>query len=101
MSLWAKAQTLPAETIQQIRNIYGDHFPIEVRHFLAPFIEEKFYTDIEPVPDNPQHEQYVTSLVTSLIQEIEMKAASLSTEDLFLTKIKLMEAAKMFRSRYK
>lgn len=100
MSLWAKAQQLPAETIQQIRAIYGDHFPIEVRHFLAPWIEEKFWCDIDPVPDNPQHEQYVATLVTSLINEMELKAASLGTEDLFLTKLKLVEAAKMFRSRY-
>lgn len=101
MSLWAKAQQLPPETIREIRNIYGDHFPIEVRHFLAPYIEEKFWSEVEPVPENPQHEQYVATLVTSLIQEMEMKAASLSTEDLFLTKIKLVEAAKMFRSRYR
>lgn len=101
MSLWAKAQQLPPETIQQIRAIYGDHFPIEVRHFLAPYIEEKFWSDIEPVPENPQHEQYVNTLFNSLIQEMEMKAASLSTEDLFLTKLKLVEAAKMFRNRYR
>lgn len=43
MSLWAKAQQLPAESLQQIRAIYGDHFPIEVRHYLAQYIEEKFW----------------------------------------------------------
>lgn len=100
MALWAKAQQLPQDTIQQIRAIYSDHFPIEVRHFLAPYIEEKFWSEIEPVPENPQHEQYVTQLVTELILEMERKAQTLSTEDLFLTKLKLIEAAKMFRSRY-
>lgn len=101
MSLWAKAQQLPADTLQQIRAIYGEHFPIEVRHFLAPWIEEKFWSEIEPVPDNPQHEQYVATLIASLIQEMELKANSFSTEDLFLTKLKLVEAAKMFRTRYR
>lgn len=48
-------------------------------------------------PDNPQYEQYITNLVRSLIQELETKAASLHTEDLFLTKLKLIEAAKTFR----
>lgn len=145
MSLWAKAQQLPAEALQQVHSVYGEHFPIEVRHFLSTWIEEKIWfvqrllhfsflrnflyktlmfsysikydriycktfillenffvicifisrTDLEP--DNPQYEQYITTLVGSLVQELETKAASLNTEDLFLTKLKLIEAAKMFR----
>lgn len=45
MALWSKAQQLPPDSIhlQQIRAIYGEHFPIEVRHYLAQFIEEKFW----------------------------------------------------------
>jgi hypothetical protein len=39
----------------------------------------------------------VTGLVGSLIQELEAKANSMTTEDLFLTKLKLIEAANMFR----
>ena len=54
-----------------------------------------YRTDIEP--DNPQYEQYIATLVRSLIQELETKAASLNTDDMFLTKLKLMEAAKNFR----
>ncbi|KRT82459.1 hypothetical protein AMK59_3814 [Oryctes borbonicus] len=100
MSLWAQAQQLPHENIQQIRAIYGEHFPIEVRHFLAQWIEEKFWNDIEFMPDNPQHEQYVANLISSLIQEIENKAASVSDSELFLNKFKLMEAAKTFKQRH-
>jgi signal transducer and activator of transcription 5B len=48
-------------------------------------------------PENPQHEQYVAGLVASLIQELEAKANTMTTEDLFLTKLKLIEAANMFR----
>lgn len=61
------------------------------------YLEQYFYyrTDIEP--DNPQYEQYIATLVRSLIQELETKAASLNTDDMFLTKLKLMEAAKNFR----
>jgi len=47
--------------------------------------------------NHPQHEQYVTGLVASLIQELEAKATTMTTEDLFLTKLKLIEAANMFR----
>jgi signal transducer and activator of transcription 5B len=39
----------------------------------------------------------VTGLVGSLIQELETKANAMTTEDLFLTKLKLIEAASMFR----
>lgn len=101
MSLWAKAQQLPPESLQQIRSIYGDHFPIEVRHYLAQYIEEKFWSEIEPVPENPQHEQYVAGLVNALIQEVENKVAVVNDAEYFLTKLKLAEAAKMFRQRYR
>ncbi|XP_014206630.1 signal transducer and activator of transcription 5B isoform X2 [Copidosoma floridanum] len=98
MALWAKAQQLPPEALQKVRSVYGEHFPIEVRHFLSTWIEEKMWADIEP--DNPQCEQYIANLVESFIQELETKASTLNTEDLFLTKLKLIEAAKNFRQRY-
>lgn len=101
MALWMKAQLLSPENLQQIRSIYGDHFPIEVRHYLAQYIEEKFWSDMEFIPDNPQHEQYVLGLVNSLIQEVEAKAAAVNEPEYFLTKLKLAEAAKMFRQRYR
>lgn len=53
----------------------------------------------EPVTDNLQYEQYVTGLVNSLITEIENKASSMSDGD-FVMKLKLVEAAKMFRQKY-
>lgn len=43
MSLWAKAQQLPQDALQQVRSVYGEHFPIEVRHFLSSWIEEKMW----------------------------------------------------------
>lgn len=70
-------------------------WPLPAQIILKPIC---FRTDIEP--DNPQCEQYVTNLIGSLIQELETKAATLNTEDLFLTKLKLIEAAKNFRVEY-
>lgn len=43
MALWAKAQQLQGDALQQVRSVYGEHFPIEVRHFLAAWIEEKMW----------------------------------------------------------
>lgn len=103
MALWSKAQQLPPDSIhlQQIRAIYGEHFPIEVRHYLAQFIEEKFWTDIELAPENATNEAYIANLVNQLIQEIENRAeGSNDAAEYFLAKLKLAEAAKMFRQRY-
>ncbi|XP_014484889.1 PREDICTED: signal transducer and activator of transcription 5B isoform X2 [Dinoponera quadriceps] len=98
MSLWAKSQQLPNEALKQVHAMYGDHFPIEVRHFLSSWIEEKMWPDIDP--DNPQHEQYVTNFVESMIHELETKAATFTSDDFFITRIKLTEAAKSFRHKY-
>ncbi|CAG9767639.1 unnamed protein product [Ceutorhynchus assimilis] len=103
MALWAKAQQLPPDSVhlQHIRDIYGEHFPIEVRHYLAQFIEEKFWSEVIPLQDTPAYEQYVSSLVNQFIQEIENKAeGSTEASEYFLIKLKLAEAAKMFRQRY-
>ncbi|XP_050310065.1 signal transducer and activator of transcription 5B isoform X2 [Anthonomus grandis grandis] len=105
MALWAKAQQLPPDSIQlqQIRGLYGDHFPIEVRHYLAHYIEEKFLsTDIENImTDNTLFEQYATNLVDQFIQEIETKAEEIrESSEYFLTKLKLAEAAKVFKMGY-
>lgn len=57
---------------------------------------------MDPVPENPAYEQYVANLVNQLIQEIENKAeGSNEASEYFLTKLKLAEAAKMFRQRYR
>lgn len=57
--------------------------------------------DVEPVPDNLQHEQYVAGLFNSLVQEIENKALLVTDAEHVVTKWKLTEAAKMFRQRYR
>ncbi|KAK6639420.1 hypothetical protein RUM43_007693 [Polyplax serrata] len=95
MSLWTKSQQLTGEALQQVRSLYGEHFPIEVRHFLAGWLEAKMWNEVDP--DNPQHDQYVSGLVNALITELEMKANTLTSEDMFLTKLKLIETASNFR----
>ncbi|XP_048520808.1 signal transducer and activator of transcription 5B isoform X3 [Dendroctonus ponderosae] len=103
MALWTKAQLLPNESVyfQQIKSIYGEHFPIEVRHYLAHFIEDKFWHEPLPTPDHPSYEAFIANVVDRFIQEIENKAESTNdAPEQFLIKLKLAEAAKMFRLRY-
>lgn len=98
MALWAKAQQLQGDSLRQVKAVYGDHFPIEVRHVLADWIEQKPWKDIDP--DNQAHEQFAASLVTSLIQELEAKAQQLNGAEYFVMKIKLADAAVKFRQLY-
>nr|CAD7259697.1 unnamed protein product [Timema shepardi] len=96
MSLWTKAQQLQGDALKKVRAVYGEHFPIEVRHFMAAWIEENMCMDIDP--ENPHNEQFVANLVGSLIQELETKANSMmNTDDLFLARLRLIETANNFK----
>ncbi|XP_029671595.1 signal transducer and activator of transcription 5B isoform X1 [Formica exsecta] len=97
MSLWERAQQLPEELLEEIRSVYTDNtFPIEVRHFLSSWIEEKLLN----IESHIHNEQYISELIASLIQELETKANSIHNGDLFLIKLKLIETAKIFRQKY-
>ncbi|XP_023221755.1 signal transducer and activator of transcription 5B-like [Centruroides sculpturatus] len=95
MALWAKVKQLQGDALRQVHTVYGDHFPIEVRFALAQWIEEKPWMELDP--DNPQHEQYAGNLVAALVQEVESKLAS---EENFLIRLKLSEAATFFKENY-
>ncbi|XP_022114072.1 signal transducer and activator of transcription 5B isoform X2 [Pieris rapae] len=92
MSLWARAQQLPPESLQKVRAIYGDHFPIEVRHCLATWIESRIWT--------PEPEEQQRFFVEELVQEIHTNAELMLSPEMFVTKMKLLEAAKIFRMQY-
>ncbi|XP_026748141.1 signal transducer and activator of transcription 5B isoform X4 [Trichoplusia ni] len=92
MSLWARAQQLPPESLQKVRTIYGDHFPIEVRHCIAPWIESRIWTA------EPEDQQRF--FVDELVQEIQAHADLMLSPDMFVTKMKLLDAAKNFHMQY-
>ncbi|XP_045456323.1 signal transducer and activator of transcription 5B-like [Melitaea cinxia] len=92
MSLWSRAQKLPPESLQKVRAVYGEHFPIEVRHCLASWIESRIWT--------PEPEEQQQCFVEELVQEITTHAELMVSPDMFVTKMKLLEAAKQFRMQY-
>ena len=101
MALWAKTQTVPTENSQQVHEIYSGDFPIEVRHFLATWIEEKFWELESQLKKNDGHqEHYITTVIHNLIAELERKALSLTSENLFLAKAKLLDTVKMYKQKY-
>ncbi|KAH6929480.1 hypothetical protein HPB50_000580 [Hyalomma asiaticum] len=95
MSLWSRLQELPGELLRQCQLAYGEHFPMEVRCALATWIEEKPWQDMDP--DNPAFDMYAPNVLSSLLEELQLKA---STEDNFVMRLKLLEAVNSFKQNY-
>lgn len=43
MALWDKSQRLQGPLLEQMKQLYGRQFPIEVRHYLATWIEAQLW----------------------------------------------------------
>ncbi|XP_023367012.1 signal transducer and activator of transcription 5B [Otolemur garnettii] len=87
MAVWIQAQQLQGEALHQMQALYGQHFPIEVRHYLSQWIESQAWDSIDL--DNPQENIKATQLLEGLVQELQKKAEHQVGEDGFLLKIKL------------
>uniref|UniRef100_A0AAY4D8T2 Signal transducer and activator of transcription n=1 Tax=Denticeps clupeoides TaxID=299321 RepID=A0AAY4D8T2_9TELE len=98
MALWAQAQQLQGEALHRMQSLYGQHFPIEVRHYLAQWIEAQPWDAVDP--ENTQEEFKAKRLLDSLIQELQKRAEHQVGEDGFLLKIKLGHYATQLKSTY-
>ncbi|XP_052865654.1 signal transducer and transcription activator-like [Anopheles cruzii] len=99
MSLWARVNQLPSHIIEQIRFIYGANFPIEVRHYLAEWIEERLLNAPVFADQEGACEQDAANFVNQLINELERKAVSLPENNITI-KIRLNESARNFRQLF-
>uniref|UniRef100_A0A669B2Q0 Signal transducer and activator of transcription n=1 Tax=Oreochromis niloticus TaxID=8128 RepID=A0A669B2Q0_ORENI len=97
MAVWIQAQQLQGDALHQMQSLYGQHFPIEVRHYLSQWIESQLWDAIDL--ENPQEEFKAKRLLDSLIQELQNKAEHQVGEDGFLLKIKLGHYANHVSSR--
>ncbi|XP_027726114.1 signal transducer and activator of transcription 5A-like [Vombatus ursinus] len=98
MAGWIQAQKLQGDALRQMQVLYGQHFPIEVRHYLAQWIESQAWNSIDL--DNPQDSVQAAQLLEGLIQELQKKAEHQVGEDGFLLKIKLGHYATQLQSTY-
>ncbi|MCI4383879.1 hypothetical protein PGIGA_G00031910 [Pangasianodon gigas] len=98
MALWIQAQQLQGDALHQMQALYGQHFPIEVRHYLAQWIETQPWDAIDV--EKQQEEFKAKRLLDSLIQELQRKAEHQMGEDGFLLKIKLGHYATQLKSTY-
>ncbi|GCC29668.1 hypothetical protein chiPu_0008110 [Chiloscyllium punctatum] len=98
MSVWIQAQQLQGEALRQMQSLYGQHFPIEVRHYLSQWIESQAWDSIDV--ENPQEEFRAQRLLETLIQELQKKADHLMGEDIFVLKLKLGNYATQLKNTY-
>ncbi|XP_045155382.1 signal transducer and activator of transcription 5A [Echinops telfairi] len=98
MAGWIQAQQLQGDALRQMQVLYGQHFPIEVRHYLAQWIESQPWDTIDL--DNPQDRAQATQLLEGLVQELQKKAEHQVGEDGFLLKIKLGHYATQLQNTY-
>ncbi|XP_031696565.1 signal transducer and activator of transcription 5B-like [Anarrhichthys ocellatus] len=98
MAMWIQAQQLQGEALHQMQALYGQHFPIEVRHYLAQWIECQLWDSVEL--DNPAEEAKAKRLLENLVAELQKKAQLQGGEDGFLLKIKLGHYANQLKSTY-
>ncbi|XP_042363363.1 signal transducer and activator of transcription 5B-like [Plectropomus leopardus] len=98
MAMWIQAQQLQGEALHQMQALYGQHFPIEVRHYLAQWIESQLWDSVEL--DNPAEEAKAKRLLENLVAELQRKAQLQGGEDGFLLKIKLGHYANQLKSTY-
>uniref|UniRef100_A0A8C6KGW7 Signal transducer and activator of transcription n=1 Tax=Nothobranchius furzeri TaxID=105023 RepID=A0A8C6KGW7_NOTFU len=98
MAVWIQAQQLQGDALHQMQSLYGQHFPIEVRHYLSQWLESQLWDAIDL--ENPQEEFKAKRLLDSLILELQNKAEHQVGEDGFLLKIKLGHYANQLKSTY-
>uniref|UniRef100_A0A8C6SPY2 Signal transducer and activator of transcription n=1 Tax=Neogobius melanostomus TaxID=47308 RepID=A0A8C6SPY2_9GOBI len=98
MAVWIQAQQLQGDALHQMQSLYGQHFPIEVRHYLSQWIEGQLWDAVDL--ENPQEEFKAKRLLDGLIQELQNKAEHQVGEDGFLLKIKLGHYANQLKSTY-
>lgn len=98
MALWAQTQQLQGEALHQMQALYDQHFPIEVRHYLAQWIEAQPWDAVDH--ENTQEEYKGKRLLENLIQELQKRAEHTVGEDGFLLKIKLGHYANQLQSTY-
>uniref|UniRef100_A0A668AIR1 Signal transducer and activator of transcription n=1 Tax=Myripristis murdjan TaxID=586833 RepID=A0A668AIR1_9TELE len=96
MAVWIQAQQLQGEALHQMQALYGQHFPIEVRHYLAQWIESQLWYAVRVQAEEAKAKR----LLDNLVAELQRKAQHQVGEDGFLLKIKLGHYANQLKSTY-
>ena len=69
-SLWDRTQKLPKELFKQVEQVYGDHFPLDVRFQLALWIEDNFFShNVEIKQEDPTSQNMAAHLAQAQKRE--------------------------------
>lgn len=100
-SLWDRTQKLPKDLFKQVEQVYGDHFPLEVRFQLALWIEESFSHPVQVKQEDIDSQNHAAQTAQQLLVQLDAKADSIPSDpDKFLTKQKLNEISISLKNRY-
>jgi len=100
-SLCDQTRKLPKDLFKQVEQVYGDHFPLEVRFELALWIEESFCHPIEVKHEDIDSQNHAAQTAQQLLVQLDIKADSIPSDpDKFLQKQKLNEISTALKNRY-
>ncbi|XP_055520442.1 signal transducer and activator of transcription 5B-like isoform X1 [Leucoraja erinacea] len=74
MAFWGEVMK-QQQFLPQLQELYGKHFPIEVRHYLAEWIEKQPWSSINI---NPTHENLARNLLDTMISELQKVSTRMS-----------------------
>lgn len=94
MSLWERLIAHPG--FEQIKPLYNEQFPLEVRFVCAQWIEGRVKDDQYVDINDPQIEQRAANFVHTLIQQVEQEKQKLKRAEELPIKYRLEEAIRTF-----
>uniref|UniRef100_A0A1L8DG60 Signal transducer and activator of transcription n=1 Tax=Nyssomyia neivai TaxID=330878 RepID=A0A1L8DG60_9DIPT len=101
MALWEQTVKLPYDVMMTIKQHYNEVMPIEIRHFLAPWLEERIFPSMNMQMDYDQqhYEQIATSFLSDFIHELETRAPEFMGTNVTV-QLCFTETAKKLRLRF-
>ncbi|XP_055677197.1 signal transducer and activator of transcription 5A-like isoform X1 [Lutzomyia longipalpis] len=101
MALWAQTVKLPGEVMMTIKQHYNEVMPIEIRHFLAPWLEEHILPsmNMQMEYDQQHYEQIASNFLSDFILELETRAPEFTGTNVTV-QLCFTEMAKKLRQRF-
>lgn len=96
MALWELSVKLQGPLMEEMKSLYGPKFPIEVRHYLANWIESQRWSEIEP--ENPHHDREARLLYEGMLQALLDLITTYATN--FITKTQLEALLQHMKMQY-
>ena len=93
--LWDKTKQLPEELLNQVKDYYRTHFPLDVRLHMATWIEEKFSPSAPFNPEDVGDQQTARNLAFHLMSELDRRIEEIPNHpDQFVRKENLTEISR-------